>query len=401
MTSPHTNHSRHAAVHAAKLLFPAAATMALGGCLWNPFAPPMTAATPQPTENVAAVMPTADEVATPLPMDADKVTRDLDAALAKADKAQLAQLIASVDPTSPLAASATMPAARPAGTLASKKTPATQPAPVAEPEQVAMDPPPASTQPATAMASLAIEVPATQAATQPATQPAAAAPAPTLADLLPLLRERVQEHPNALAYALALQLLDSAENATPNAANLSALAATDQTLITDLVAAVQQLSAAPPAPTVTLADRAGPIAAAAETWKTAGDLALPTLALASRVDSYGVYTEMPATFAAGKRHVAIIYCEVENFAATRTAEGKYQTALTQQDTLITSDGLLVWRPTAEEVVDVSRNKRRDFYLVKKLTLPETLAAGKYTLRLTVTDKQSNKIAMATLPIEIK
>ena len=109
---------------------------------------------------------------------------------------------------------------------------------------------------------------------------------------------------------------------------------------------------------------------------------------------------MEPKFASGQRHVVIIYCEVANFATRKTEEGLFQTHLAQQDTLITDDGLLVWRPNPEEIEDRSRNQRRDFYLVKKLTLPETLAIGKYTLRMAVTDKLSNKVAMSTIAIEI-
>src|SRR5262249_53208988 len=99
-------------------------------------------------------------------------------------------------------------------------------------------------------------------------------------------------------------------------------------------------------------------------------------------------------------HTVIIYCEVANFATKKSDDGLFTTRLAQQDSLITDDGLLVWRPNPEEVEDRSRNQRHDFYLVKKLTLPETLAIGKYTLRMSVTDKLSNKISMVSIPVEI-
>ena len=69
-------------------------------------------------------------------------------------------------------------------------------------------------------------------------------------------------------------------------------------------------------------------------------------------------------------------------------------------TLATDDGLLLWRPNAEDVEDRSKNRRHDFYLVKKLTIPDNLAVGKYALRMSVTDRNTNKIAVVTLPIEI-
>jgi hypothetical protein len=123
------------------------------------------------------------------------------------------------------------------------------------------------------------------------------------------------------------------------------------------------------------------------------------MVLATRVDSFGVFTETPSTFEQGKRHTVIIYCEVANFGSQKDTDW-YTTRLSQQESLITEDGLLVWRPNPEDVEDRSRNQRHDFYLVKKLTLPETLAAGKYTLRMTVTDKTKNRTAVINRPIEI-
>lgn len=46
------------------------------------------------------------------------------------------------------------------------------------------------------------------------------------------------------------------------------------------------------------------------------------------------------------------------------------------------------------------NQRHDFYLVKKLTIPETLAAGRYTLRMSVTDRATKKVKIIEMPIEI-
>ena len=100
------------------------------------------------------------------------------------------------------------------------------------------------------------------------------------------------------------------------------------------------------------------------------------------------------------RHTVIIYCEVNNFGSKKSDDGWYTTKLSQQESLITEDKLLVWRPNAEEVEDRSLNQRRDFYLVKKLTLPETLAAGKYTLRMDVTDAITGKRAIQSMDIQL-
>ena len=46
------------------------------------------------------------------------------------------------------------------------------------------------------------------------------------------------------------------------------------------------------------------------------------------------------------------------------------------------------------------NQRRDFYLVKKLTIPDNLATGKYALRMSVTDRLANKLGVARMTVEI-
>jgi hypothetical protein len=252
------------------------------------------------------------------------------------------------------------------------------------------------------------------AAMSAASQPAEAAPVVAAAvgtatavndasmdGVLDTLRKRSQAHPQNLNYALALQLLETSENGKgTDPSVINSLSPVDQKLVAEIATAVQGVAAQPAAANATLADRAAPLLEAAHTWESDSDLKLPKLVLASRVDSFGVYNPVDAKFENGKRHVVIIYCEVANFATKKTDDGLFETKLAQQDTLITEDGLLVWRPNPEEVEDTSRNQRHDFYLVKKLTIPDTLAIGKYTLRMSVSDKISNKISMVSMPIEI-
>ena len=213
--------------------------------------------------------------------------------------------------------------------------------------------------------------------------------------ILAQLRRQVQANPRQLNLAVALQLLQA--DAKPDQA-MSVLAASDQKYVVDVSAAITAAMQQPPS--AGLAEKVAPLGALAQKFENDGDLRLPKLVLASRVDSYGVYTPVEPKFENGKRHTVIIYCEVANFSTRKQEDGWFTTKLSQQDSLITEDGLLVWRPNPEEVEDRSRNQRRDFYLVKKLTLPETLALAKYTLRMSVTDKQSNKISMVSIPVEI-
>lgn len=295
-------------------------------------------------------------------------------------------------PTPPAPAPAPMPTSSsvnsatpvPSATITPIATPREPVVPTAMTSAVAMATPPST--------------PAATANTANITTPSAANSAdPTLAQALDILRKQVAAKPS-LSTALALALLDSTASKTPDSGPAKDLSPADQKLYGDLLTALQTMPAA--APATTIADRAAPLVAAAKKWEADADISLPKLILASRVDSYGVYSPVEAKFETGQRHTVIIYCEVANFASKKSDDGWFQTRLSQQETLITEDGLLVWRPNAEEVEDRSMNQRRDFYLVKKLTIPENLAVGKYTLRMSVTDKNTNKIAMVAIPIEV-
>ncbi|MEC9373748.1 MAG: hypothetical protein VYC34_07885, partial [Planctomycetota bacterium] len=65
-----------------------------------------------------------------------------------------------------------------------------------------------------------------------------------------------------------------------------------------------------------------------------------------------------------------------------------------------ADGVLAWRTEREALSDFSRNRRREFYTVQLVELPETLTVGRYQLKVTVRDKTTDAISEATVPIEI-
>jgi hypothetical protein len=63
-------------------------------------------------------------------------------------------------------------------------------------------------------------------------------------------------------------------------------------------------------------------------------------------------------------------------------------------------GLAVWRQPQVQIVDQSRNRRRDFFVVQVIRLPGRLNVGKYRLKVTVDDVHSNTRAEMSLPIQI-
>jgi len=136
-----------------------------------------------------------------------------------------------------------------------------------------------------------------------------------------------------------------------------------------------------------LADRADPIVA--------------VVAFCRTVVTFGVYEEMPDTsFIAGRSIRAIVYSEIENLRSELTPEGQYRTSLSTRIEVLTEDGAPVWEREEPEIVDVCRRRRSDFFVAQRITLPPTLAAGEYVLKVMVQDQLSGKAHESSLRFPI-
>ncbi len=131
---------------------------------------------------------------------------------------------------------------------------------------------------------------------------------------------------------------------------------------------------------------------------------VPKAELCTKVRSFGVYTPLPSTtFLAGYPARAIVYTEVAGFTARdlEGSNGLRRVELSQRLSLYSdADGLEVWKVRERSVTETARTPRTDFYLVQEIALPVNLSVGKYTLKLTVSDKNSGALAQASIPITI-
>lgn len=146
--------------------------------------------------------------------------------------------------------------------------------------------------------------------------------------------------------------------------------------------------------------RVRPLLDMADRLRTRADLTIPTLALCSRVAGYGIYDPMGTTFRAGQETPVILYCEVENFASVQNDKLMWQTRLSQEAVLFTDGGARVWMDKGDVPVDLSRNRRHDFYVFKRLTLPKTLGPGRYVLKVTIVDQQSQRVAENSMTVNL-
>lgn len=122
---------------------------------------------------------------------------------------------------------------------------------------------------------------------------------------------------------------------------------------------------------------------------------IPTVSLCRRVTTFGVYEPMkPDAFLAGHTTHTIVYCEIENFKSEATDDGSYRTVLASRLEVFSAAGQSMWVREEPEVEDVCRRRRADFFLAQRVSLPPTLPAGDYVLKVTITDKLSGLVGGA-------
>jgi hypothetical protein len=299
--------------------------------------------------------------------------------------------------------------------------PATQPAaltkaaPAPEPKVVPVANPVVDNQPSVANAPVKVSDAAAQTAsiaqspmrvTPEDLNHAAAAPAKPAAlgaDLEAKLVKHLHESPNELWAHLDYQLLQFLrDEQVPQLDALTSLSLSDRELVSVLMDGLTNFRNALRADNnMLMSKKVKPLLELADRLRSQADLNIPTLALCKGVTGFGVYEPIdPPRFLANTEHEAILYCEVENFACTSIAEKKlWETRLSQEATLYTESGMPVWVDKSGKVVDMSRTRRHDFFIVKRIKFPATITLGRYLLKVTVEDQEAKRVAEQTIPIE--
>lgn len=138
-------------------------------------------------------------------------------------------------------------------------------------------------------------------------------------------------------------------------------------------------------------------------------LTIPSATLCTKVEGFGVYTPLTSDagtyrLLAGRRHKVIVYTEMKHFTTSPTGKGDgYEVALSQDLLLYhyaEATDTLAWQRTGDEIRDVSRNRRQDFFTAQIIDLPETLSVGTYRLKVIVRDRKGGGVAERIIPIEI-
>ncbi len=136
-------------------------------------------------------------------------------------------------------------------------------------------------------------------------------------------------------------------------------------------------------------------------------LRLPHVALCTEVRGFGDYDQFPLNqagryaFLAHSRQQVVIYVEIEDFTSELNNKGQWLTELSQQWVVYSdSDGIPVWREDWQVGVDMSRNRRDDFWIVQVITLPKELSVGRYQLKIHIRDEMSGAETETAIDFEM-
>lgn len=137
----------------------------------------------------------------------------------------------------------------------------------------------------------------------------------------------------------------------------------------------------------TLADRADP--------------SVRSIAFCQKVSAFGVFEEMSSKdFVAGRKIQTIVYSEIRNLRAQRTVDDRFETRLSTRLAIYSDSGEIVWERDEPEIIDRCSRRRTDFFIAQRISLPATLPAGPYVLKVLVEDKLGGRASESTYDFEI-
>jgi hypothetical protein len=216
------------------------------------------------------------------------------------------------------------------------------------------------------------------------------------------LSRLVKDYPKDVSAQFEYQLLQFLENQqVPEMQVLSSLNSEDKELICAIIDGLSNFrNTLRMDNNMLLSKKVRPILDLAERLRSQAELSIPTLVLCSKVQGFGSYEPMDARFPANKDTQTVVYCEVENFSSQKNDKQLWETKLKQQVVLYTETGMQVWQAEPAVADEAVRTHRRDFFLVKLITIPSSLPIGRYLLKVSVEDEQAHRVAEASLPVLI-
>ena len=129
-------------------------------------------------------------------------------------------------------------------------------------------------------------------------------------------------------------------------------------------------------------------------------LELKNVAFCQKIVNYGNYERVKRDeFTPGQP--VLLYAEVENFKSEATTDGPYRTILKSTVEIFDSRGQLVQSMPYPPTDDLCASPRRDYYNSYEFAIPQRIGMGAHTLKLTVEDQISRKVATYTVNFTVK
>lgn len=127
------------------------------------------------------------------------------------------------------------------------------------------------------------------------------------------------------------------------------------------------------------------------------NLEVRSLEFCTAVDGYGVITKFPNRTFKPDQDV-LLYCELENVAADQK-EG-FETQLQGSYQIFDRNGERVADQILPVEKEICSNRRRDYFIVYHIYLPNNLPSGAYSLKLTIEDMKARKFGQSTVDFQI-
>lgn len=143
-----------------------------------------------------------------------------------------------------------------------------------------------------------------------------------------------------------------------------------------------------------------PLNSALKQLREEAHLSIKNMTFCRKISYFGNYERFPKSeFTPGQE--VLLYTEIENFVSVPTNEGEYRTSLKSTIEIADGKGAVVWQRSFPATEDFCRNPRRDYFHSCKFHIPEDIATGTYSLKLTIADELSQKRVSSALNFVVK
>ncbi len=128
------------------------------------------------------------------------------------------------------------------------------------------------------------------------------------------------------------------------------------------------------------------------------NLEVQNVAFCNEVDSFGIISKFPQY---NFRHdqELLLYCELDNFVSEKL-KSEYETKLQGSYEIVDKDGRRVADQMLPPDVHVCNNQRRDYFIAYRMYMPQEIAPGRYSLKLTIEDMKGHKFGQSSVDFQI-